>query len=295
MDKLKTFAKTFKSSATSLTYYKEVVRAPFSFSLKFFLFYFFIYSLLTAGVFFYKLSKNVLPVVKNFATNLPTKVESAYPDNLTITIEHGIVSTNVKEPYYIKTEDLAKEFLSDKYLPKDWEVKNLLVIDTQGNAEDFPKYDTIFLLTEKSIAMVDNRQGVRLFPLDQTANAIINKDLVKDLAKQIVPFVDNFVSYMTPTVFFSISLAILILAPLEKMIYLLNFAFIAWVISKIMRVKLGYWKCYQVGMHLVIIPTTILGILALAKIHLPIPMLYTLVMTVLAILVLNRLKASSRR
>ena len=79
------------------------------------------------------------------------------------------------------------------------------------------------------------------------------------------------------------------------MLYLLSFATVAWIISKIMKAKLGYWKSYQVSMHLAPIATTIFGILLTFKLYPSyIPMPYTLVMTALAILVLSHIKSSSK-
>src|SRR3989338_10045104 len=91
------FIHALKGTFTSPDYYKTIIAAPFSFSLKFFYLVFFLYAIV-ATIFF---TVKWAPEVESIIRNVPSAITRAYPEELTITINKGEVTTNVVEPYLI--------------------------------------------------------------------------------------------------------------------------------------------------------------------------------------------------
>ena len=77
--KIKFFFDTVVKSLTKFTYYKDIERANFKFSLKYLFFLFYVMSLITSIVFASSLAVLVLPKVPAFVSSFSTKANSLYP------------------------------------------------------------------------------------------------------------------------------------------------------------------------------------------------------------------------
>lgn len=275
-------AKTFSSPV----YYLEILKAPFSFSLKYFFLYFFFYSIIGTAVF---ASKSISPT-KNLLNTLPSKITQIYPSELEITISGGKAKTNVTEPYIIPLGDIEKVFSKDKVLGDNAnKVKNLLVIDTKGSIENFYSYQTAALLTEKNIAVADDKGGYKIYPLENAGNITINRGLVDKIIFRINPFL----KYVIPTIIFAVFLYIFIFIPSYYMIYLLFFAFLFWLLAKILKSKISFSKSYQMGIHLVTITATIFGLASIAQLKTSFPFLQTIILLAIGAIVLSTIKKSA--
>ena len=93
------FFKNIKNSIYNPEYYSNLLNKPFSYSLKYFLLFSFIIALLLTV----DSSFSALPKIKSFLDVAGKKTIQYYPDELQITIKNGKTSTNVNEPYFIKT------------------------------------------------------------------------------------------------------------------------------------------------------------------------------------------------
>ena len=293
MGKLRTFFRTLAKSATSPKYYAEVVQAKFSFSLKFFFFYFFLYALL--GIAY--LTPMVFLPMNREVKKLPDKILEAYPAELEVKIKDGQVSTNVQEPYSIPFPTNlfpVKSLPSEAYLDvggtrqpiANLSNLDLLTIDTKAQVMDIQKYKTLALLTKDSISMVGEQGDIRVYPLKEVKNVTINKLVVFSVIQVIAPYL----KYVVPGLAVCIFLGLAIFWPLGKMFYLLLFSVLTLIVGKIFRLSLSYGKYYQIGLHTMVVWSTLEGIMILARIRLPIPFLGTIILLILTTIALRGLK-----
>ena len=264
----------------NLASYSEIVQLKFSSSLKFFFLYFLVYAVVATCV-----SVPRLFPLKSMILGLPAKLEQLYPEELEIKLQKGEISTNVPEPYYIPLEKVLGDKPAETPTPPS-EITNFIVIDTNANVEDFPGYKTVILLTKRNIVTLDDNGGYKVNELTSSENITINRQVVKTLISTISPFL----RYLFPALIFCILLGLSVFYPSGKMTYLLFFALIGLLVAKLMSVKLTFGKIYQIGLHLILIPTTIGSIAVLAGYPILFPFLQTIVMTVLLIIALSGIK-----
>ena len=272
MGKLKTFFHVLIKSHTSPAYYKELLPVKFSFSLKYFYLYFLLYALIgTIYVGFM-----VAPPVSKFLSALPAKVQSLYPDELIVTIKNGEVSTNVEEPFSIPLSRFEELFTPDSVLGTNTvSPENLIVIDTEGQVDDFATYRTAVLITKKNVVIMDN-DGTRLYPLDGSMNYTLTKAEVNSGINQVSPFLD----YIIPGMIIFTFLGLFLFVPSGHLLYLLFFALLFWLLAKITKINLTYKGCYKLGLHLVTIHATVFGLLFMLNIHPNFPFLRTILLLV---------------
>ena len=287
MGKINTFIHVLKKTFTSPLYYKEILKAPFSFSLKFFIFYFFLFSIISTLF----ISINFLSKTQSYIRNLPAMLIEAYPEELEVKVRNGEVSTNVKEPYKMSVKEVEKVFEENKdnvLGAKEEDLENILVIDTSGSMEDFEKYKTAVLITKKNIMYVNDQGRYETFPLSEVGDVTINRSMVETFVGSLAPFLN----LVFPGLVLFVFIGAFIFIPLGKMTYLLFFALVLWIIAKLMKYVLSFGKAYQMGLHLVVITTTLFGLLSLIKVNITFPFLQTILLSVLSIVILSKIKGN---
>lgn len=284
MNKIRTFFYVLVKTFSSPSYYLDILKAPFSFSLKFFYFYFLLYVVAATII---AIPQLLLPFTNTLAT-LPAKIEQLYPAELEIKIINGEASTNVPEPYYFSLKKPEAKVLKEQTpnVENVVLVENLLVIDTKGNVENFNAYKTYALLTKKNLVVLDENGTLRVTSLSEVKNTTINRQFVRNIISQFSPFL----KFVLPILIVGLFVVLLIFLPISEMFYLLFFSLITLLIAKILSFRISYEKSYQLGLHLIVIPATFFGVLQALKVSLPIPFLRTIIMIILAVVVLNRLK-----
>ncbi len=289
MNKLQTFWYALVKTFTSPSYYGHILKAPFSFSLKFYFFYFFLYALITTTII---TVTGLLPMNK-FILRLPALATQAYPEELTITIRNGDVSTNVPEPYAIpveRVEKLFNDYQKEVLGSKSDTIRNIFVVDTKASIEDIDKYNTFALLTKSHISYRDDRGTIKTVPLDEITNVTIDRKLVQMIGNRVAPYLPIMLPILAATIF----AFTFVFLSFGKLTYLLVVAAILWVIAKVVPYPISYGKSYQIGLHLVVIPTTIIAVLNLMNVGLTIPYLETGTLAILGFLILNHLKTVQR-
>lgn len=283
MSKISTFFYSFWKTMTSPHYCGDIIKAPFSFSLKYFFFYFFLYSIIGTAIF----SLRTISPMRRLISVLPAKLQEIYPSELEITIKKGRVSTNVEEPYYLPLSKIEKIFSEDKVLGETTtNVKNLLVIDTKGSVDNFRDYQTLALLTERSFVILDKNNGNKFFTFDENINLTINQALVDNLITKIKPFF----GYVVPSLIVVVFLSLLTFKPSYYLFYLLFFALVLLILSKIIKAEVTYKKSYQIGLHLCTLTATLFGLLSVFGFHLSFPFLQTIILLVWVGIGLNSVK-----
>lgn len=284
----RTFFRTLVKTFTSPSYYADILRAPFGFSLKYFFFFFFLYSAAGTAVF---LVQFIHPV-STYVSDLPDAIRTIYPEELEVYIKDGLISTNVAEPYAIPITEANGLFplLSHSGISEGLSapVENFLVIETSGNAEDFADYKTLILMTQKSIVMADS-QGTRLYTLDSLINKTITRADADALSEMITPFVKLFL----PATIVLTLFGLFVFATSFYTTYLLFFAFLLFLLSKIMRAGLSYKASYKFGLHMCTITAAVLGILGLVPIIPDVPFLQTVLLLLWGFVVLSAVKKAS--
>jgi len=185
---------------------------------------------------------------------------------LVVTVNHGMVSTNVSEPYMVA---MPQEFLqSSKFKATDdagKQVKNLVVIDTKNEVtiERFKAYDTMFWITKDSIVGYSNNSsfnygpnsntyvaynaaGISIQPFDRNLTVVINKANVEHFMNKA----GSWLKFAYPIAFIGSCIGMFLLLLIAGMIYLFLGALCIWLVAKVKHVSLGYWKAYQLGFHL---------------------------------------------
>lgn len=287
MGKINTFIHVLKKTFTSPLYYKEILKAPFSFSLKFFIFYFFLFSIITTLF----VSINFLSKTQSYIRNLPAMLIEAYPEELELKIRNGEVSTNVKEPFKITVKEVEKVFEENKdnvLGAKEEDVENILVIDTSGTMEDFEKYNTAVLITKKNIMYISDQGRHESIPLSEVGDVTINRNMVEMFVGKAAPLLN----LVFPGLVLFVFIGTFSFLPFANMVYLLFFALVLWIIAKLMKYVLSFRKAYQMGLHLVVITTTLFGLLSLIKVNVTFPFLQTIILSVLSIVILNKIKGN---
>jgi len=269
------FLKNIKNSIYNPEYYGNVLNKPFSYSLKYFLLFSFIIALLLTV----HSSFSALPKIKSFLDIAGKKAVQYYPDELQITIKDGKASTNVNEPYFIKTpEDI-----------KINNIENLVVIDTKNvfSVAEFENYKTLLLLTNDSLIYREqNNNKMTIQSLSQIPNYTLNKQVLLSLFNKISPYLKS--AYPL----FIIAMLLFFFSVLTfRLLYLLFAALLIWIIAKIKKIDIGYSKSYQLGLHLMTLAIIItqLMFLILPRVH--IPFLFTIITLLMAII---NLKAVSQ-
>ena len=136
------------------------------------------------GVFLWALFiyANILP----FAfSDIVSKVEALYPDELIIQLSHGELSINQPEPYYVKnTFDFDS---ASTKMPK-----NLVVFDTGESLKGGAAENSAFVLVRKTYAIAQDNNGERITQFSSfatTSTTTIAKTDVVKVGEIIRPYV----------------------------------------------------------------------------------------------------------
>lgn len=239
------FFSDVKNSIYNPDYYQSLITSPFLKSLKYFLVLTLCLALLTAGC----LSFSLIPNLKLGIDQLKSGLLQSYPDNLEIYIKKGTVSTNVKEPYFIKMP--AGSGLEKK----NPGYENVLVIDTINDfsLEQFKNYKTFCWLSRESVSCYNNNGSIKITNLATMPDFSFSKSTITNFIQKVSPFL----SFIYPALIILLFVAIFMGYVLGYIIYLLFAAFLIWLVAKLRKVKIGYKKSYQLGLHLLTLPLLI--------------------------------------
>jgi len=238
------FFKNIQRSIYDPEFYRGLLVRPFSYSLK----YFVLFCLLITLVATIYLSFSLLPKVNDFLENFSPTVLNYFPDDLEIVIEDGVASTNVPEPYFLEMPFGVPEDIEIRPDIHGYGIENLLVIDTRSDEatlEQFKSYNTIILLNRKTLMYYDENQ-VAIQPLAGITNFKLDKGVISSLLTKIVPYF----RLVGPLFIIFVFGGYFAFVFVGRMFYLLFAALLIWIIAKVKKVNIGYSKSYQLGFHL---------------------------------------------
>jgi hypothetical protein len=264
---MKEFFENIKKSIYNPAYYQELRNKPFLFSFKYYL----LFSLCLAIILTIPTSMKAIPKMKEGIKFASSTLVEKYPEELEIKIKDGKASTNVAEPYFVKTPKEISDSIEKEQ--KNSKFENLLVIDTKSGTDlnKFVEYKTILLLTDKNIVFYNDGK-ITAQPLDKMGEITINRTEINSFLKKINPFFNAFVSLFPALIF----LALLVwLATFY--VYLFFGGLLILIVAKIAKVDIGYWKSYQMGVHLMTLPILAITILNMIP-KFQIPFLFTMLL-----------------
>lgn len=283
--KVKFFFKVFKRSLFEPAYYNEVIKAKFSFSLKYLVFLLFLISLVW-GISLGIRASLLLPKVGQFQTDAKAFLENFYPSELTVSIQGGKLTTNVEEPYYVDFPDIDLGV-------KESSLEHLIAIDTKAQATDIEKYKSAVLLTSDAAVVRDDGGGYRLFPLSgMKQDLVLNKLIWGNIVDTLTPYF----KYIPTALYLSIVLSILLIpfvftafSLFGRLFYLLFASLLLLLVARVMKKKLSYPQVYRISMHAITLPVLLGFIFTFAGYPISGPLLFGILL-VYEVLVFSRLK-----
>lgn len=275
MRKLRVFFTSFKRSLTDISYYRDVVGAKFTFSLKYLYFLMFLLALIK-GISIVPGMIAVIAKMPEIKTTVVKVTDKLYPDELVVTIEDGKLSTNVEEPYYIKFPQEIDTNIDGESFDSS-EFAGLVVIDTAGDVGDYESYDSLILVTENAIVYPDDDTsdvgGYRVLPLRNIqSDMVIDRVFYDELVGKIMPYFDYAPAVFTGIILLSVLVLPFLLASFYtsgRLLYLLIPSLLLLLFAKLTKRELRYADVYQVSMHTLTAPVILAFVIELFGIRLP--------------------------
>lgn len=259
MNKLKIFFKTFRRSLTEPAYYKDILSAKFSFSVKYLFGLLFFVSFIIGIITSVQILR-LIPQAPSFVENAKSFVVKTYPSELVLTLKNKKVVSNVSEPYFIDLPPENKDVITG--------FDHFIAINTKGSVDDFETLSSMLVVTPDSLVASDTGGGYKVIPLSETFAKIPDGAYIDQTnLKLILEGVSPYLLKLIPNVLYVISIILITLYPLlraffslvTQMIVLLPVALVLFIFAKIVRRQISYAKVYQFCMHGLTI-TTILSL-----------------------------------
>lgn len=281
MAKIKTFLYSFRNSLLKPAYYKDILKAKFSFSFKYFLLLFTFISLVTAALISVFLVKTVQPIL----IKAKTEVFNIYPESLVVTIKNGNLSTNAQEPFFVplKSEWLPKDIADNVFYPP---VTNILVIDTNAQPSDINKYQTFVLITKNAVSYYAGRNEIRIQTLQDLKSLTIDRPTVDQLLNQVIPYL----GWVLPIIIFCIFIFLPLFAIGFQLVGLLLTSILTWIVAKLYKLQLGYKQALQINLHAVTLPLVINSLFQLFGANPAVPFFQTIILIIFNLIIFTSLK-----
>ena len=237
---MRTIFETFKKSIYNPVFYQNAVTTPLSDIVR----YYIKFSLLLSVAMTVYLGVALVPQGIRFVKeHAPELVKSYFPAELTINIEKGIASVNVKEPYIILGKNGSQAVLKEQGL------ESMLVIDTKNefNKNKFDEYKTFALLTKTEIVTRSNNGQITIQDLRAAPDASINQEW-------LLSWVEKTKNSLGTIVFVGIigTFIAMLFGYLKYFIVLLLFALIPRLIAYLKKMPLSYGGAYRISLYAIV-------------------------------------------
>lgn len=198
------------------------------------------------------------------------KFVSYYPQELTIAVKGGMISTNVTEPYIIKNTAGT----SGKN-PK----VNVVVIDTKNefSRELFREYDTSVWVGRDFIVASKNQNQSELNDVSRMPDFTLNQEKLLGW----VGIIDSYHWVLSVGLFVVLFLFFYGFFVL-KLLWLAIMAGIILLLAKVKRVPLSYNNSYRTALHAATVPLVLLSFFILSDIAAPFIFFFSLILLAIA-------------
>lgn len=276
------FFRDIKNSIYNPAYYQTVRQQSFTSSLK----YFAKLSVLVACI------ASIIPIVgilgvlifkQDTLVQARMGIINAFPQELSIHVQDGKLSTNVDEPYAIPMPRIIRELEqtqeqsqdSAQGMPSGSMPENLVVINTKKPIEigDFETYHTAAIVSSDYVGIYNQDRGkVELQSLgDIRETHTLDKPMFEILVNKVWKFVFILGMVITALLPFFFFLFFFV----GHMVYLVFGALIVWLVLRLMHQRTDYAEAYVLGLHLITLP---LLLYALVPFVFFMPLLFTLLL-----------------
>jgi len=297
MKKFKAFWYIFYNSLVSTNYYKDILKTPFSFSLK----YFFVLSILASITTSSFIFAQLIPKINDTLENFKSTVLKTFPLELEITFKDGSWNINKPEPYFIPTpNELVLE--QKKYIKKNnpnniqnIEVnsitQNLIVFNKKGTINDFNMYNTLILLNENNV-ILKSSNGFEARTIKNVEDITINYQSVKDF----LGYIDQKSKYVPYILIVLLSLILFTYFFFVRGIYLLMITFSLLVVNMFIKPNIELKDLYRIGLHSMTLPLVLEVILISGMVYLNIgiPWFYLLNLIIGSVVIYTSAKVNEK-
>lgn len=254
MKKLKAFAHIYINSLARFSYYKELLKVPLRFSVK----YFFALSFAAALIMSVSISRDSLPKVQKMANNILDEISAIYPENLVVTSKEGEWSINKMEPYSILMPKLNYE---DEFALPEY----LITFDHQGTLNDLGKKDTLVIVNEENVLVKDYNERIGVYPLE----SIPEGEFTKQDLENAINNVRGYFEFLPVMLFAAILFGITYYFMLIRLAYLFLAALLLLAAGVLFKgLKYGYKNYLKIAIHTYTLALTlevIFEVLGIAK------------------------------
>lgn len=269
MKKVKTFLHIFANSLLpNRAYYQKILKAPFSFSLKYFL------ALILAlnFIFVIFLSVKLNPWKVNQVFNDLINSLEQFPENLSITIKNGYLMTNHYKPYFLWFDHQTSKRL-------------LLVVDETASPKKIQEYNSDILVTSREV-IVRNPQNTfeqKMIKLASLNIDSINKATARN-AQLSIATIRRFFLFTYPLLLFLAFIVLVITSFLTTLLYLIVACSVVYLVYLFFLRKKGRPKFSQVlhtSFHSITTPIVLNYLLGMFYLGIPLlPLFFLLLITV---------------
>ena len=202
------------------------------------------------------------PIVHNLPKRVLTFIDEIYPKELAITVKNGIASTNVTEPYFITVPKEAIETLLPIDITKRIMRSNvrLLTINTKALPEDFMRYGTYVLLTQKELVYYGDN-GIKTYRLSSTDTYTISKQTIIDKYNQINP--QNKIGNMLNILIWCAPPLIFLSSFLSLLLTYLSLTFLSFIMTKLNMLTFHFGTLYRYCAAVMFVPALCLALVGL--------------------------------
>lgn len=269
------FLETVKNSIYNPKFYESLKEATLGSSFK----YFFSLAGLLSLVIAFILGIQFSPV---FSEQNLTKIAGYYPQELSIAIKGGVVSSNVTEPYFIKaTGDLSKATGRE----------NIVVIDTKNpfSLELFKEYKSEVWVGKNFIVITKRQFDYEIKDVSSAPDFSLDK-------ARILGWVEKISSYhvlLSLGFFLFLFLAFLGFFAISLVPYLiLTLLIMGW--TALRKAKISYGNSYRVILHAATLPLILETCFIIFGLRMPFPFSISLLILLVAVMNLEKANEDNR-
>lgn len=283
--KTKFFLDILVKSLSQFKYYREITKGKFTFSLKYLFSIFYLISLISTIVFAIEISVTIIPNIPKFVQTLESHAGTFYPQDLVVNVKNGIVTSNQKEPYYFDSPSI--------FFANNNGGNHYITVDTKADPSNIKDEKTTILVTKNSVvvsSLNSTSPTYRVYQIDPTTNFTLDKKLYDKTISKVLPTLKYLMSGAIVLVLLIILIwpfIVTILSFAWQLIYLLIISALLFVIVKLMKKDLKFWKVYQLAIHASTLPILLGFITSSVGITMPF-LLGSVILIVFMIIVTNQ-------
>ncbi|PIZ63433.1 hypothetical protein COY16_02040 [Candidatus Roizmanbacteria bacterium CG_4_10_14_0_2_um_filter_39_13] len=237
-----------------------------------------------------------LVVAIYFATQLPDipliihsfqeRVNEAYPDDLVISAQDGIISINQSSPVMIDLVDL-----------KDLEeYDHAVVFDMNGDKSDYERYHALFLVTKSEILYPQTVSDGARYEIVKVSDIDVPSKITKFTYTQFLSEFNTILQFIGNNALLVIISGVILFPiigsfflTLWYLFYLLFASVLLWSVAQMFRLKKGYGEVYQLGLYGISVPIVFGFMLELVGIRFPYAFMSTFLLWM--VIVLSKFKS----